>query len=166
MTHAGRRRALIALALAPGLLRAQSAAADEHLPALGDLRVLADSIARHEVPLLVLFSTPGCPFCREVRRNYLAPRVTEQAGKVTPDLLLCETDITSGRTIVDLSGVRMSEKAFALRHGVRAVPVVTLFDSSLQPIGEPLVGLDRSGFYEAYLASAIDAARKQLRQTS
>jgi thioredoxin-related protein len=166
MTHAGRRRALIALALAPGLLRAQSAAADEHLPALGDLRVLADSIARHKVPLLVLFSTPGCPFCREVRRSYLAPRVLEQVGKATPDLLLRETDVTPERTFVDVSGARITGKAFALRHGVRAVPVVTLFDSSLQPLGEPLVGLDRSGFYEAYLASAIDAARKQLRQTS
>jgi hypothetical protein len=49
---------------------------------------------------------------------------------------------------------------------VRAVPVVGLFDSLLRQIGEPLVGLDRSGFYEAYLASAIDAARKHLRQTS
>lgn len=166
MTHAGRRRALIALVLAPGLLRAQSVAVFEHLPALGDLRVLADSIARHKAPLLVLFSTPGCPFCREVRRNYLAPRVTEEAGKTTPDLLLCETDITSERTIVDLSGVRMSETAFALRHRVRIVPVVMLFDSLLQPIGEPLVGLDRAGFYEGYLVSAIDAARKQLRQTS
>lgn len=166
MTGAGRRQALIALMLAPGLLRAQSAAVDEQLPALGDLRVLADSIARHKAPLLVLFGTPGCPYCREVRRNYLVPRVTEQAGRTTPDLLLCETDITSERIVVDLSGVKTTEKVFALRHGVRAVPVVTLFDSSLRPIGQPLVGLDRSGFYEGYLASAIDAARAQLRQTS
>ena len=166
MTDAGRRRALIALGLAPGLLCAEAAAGDEHLLALGDLRVLADLIARHKVPLLVLFSTPGCPFCREVRRNYLAPRVTEQAGKAMPDLLLRETDITSERTIIDLSGVHITEKAFALRYGVRVVPVVTLFDSSLQPIGGPLVGLDRAGFYEGYLASAINAARKQLRQTS
>ena len=49
---------------------------------------------------------------------------------------------------------------------VRLVPVVALFDAMLRPIGEPLVGLDRSGFYEAYLASAIDASRKYLRQTS
>ena len=53
-----------------------------------------------------------------------------------------------------------------MRHQVRVVPVVALFDATLRPIGEPLVGLDRSGFYEAYLASAIDAARKHLRQTS
>jgi thioredoxin-related protein len=148
------------------VLCAQAAAADEHLPALGDLRVLADSIARHKAPLLVLFSTPGCPFCCEVRRNYLAPRVTEQAGKATPDLLLCETDITSEQTITDLAGAHTTEAAFALRHHVRVVPVVALFDASLRPIGTPLVGLDRSGFYEGYLASAIDAARKQLRQTS
>lgn len=166
MRHADRRRILIASLLFPSLLRAQQSAVEEHLAPLGDLRVLASSIARHKAPLLILFSTPGCPFCREVRRNYLAPRVAEQAGKVTPELLLRETDITSERTLTDLSGLRITEATFALRHHVRAVPVVALFDASLRPIGEPLVGLDRSGFYEAYLASAIDASRKLMRQTS
>ncbi len=164
--HAGRRHVLIALLLSPTLLRAQQHAAEGLLPPLNDLRDLASAVARHKAPLLILFSTPGCPFCREVRRNYLAPRVAEQAGKATPDLLLRETDITSERTLTDLSGARITEAAFALRHRVRAVPVVALFDSMLRPIGEPLVGLDRSGFYEAYLASAIDASRKHLRQTS
>lgn len=161
-----RRQALIALTMAPGMLCAQPGTADEHLPQLNDLRVLADEIAMHKAPLLVLFSTPGCPFCREVRRNYLVPRVKEQATKATPELLLRETDITSASALVDLPGARITEADFARRHNVRAVPVVMLFDASLRPIGEPLVGLDRSGFYEGYLASAIDAARRHLRQTS
>lgn len=164
MACARRREALFALLLAPGLLRAQPA--EQHLPPLGDLRVLANAITRYKAPLLVLFSTPGCPFCREVRRNYLAPRIAEQAGKTTPELLLREADITSERIVVDLSGVRITESVFAARNNVRAVPVVALFDASLRPIGEPLVGLDRSGFYEGYLVSAIDAARRHLRQTS
>ena len=164
--HVSRRRALLALALAPGVLRAQPSAVDAHLQPLSDLRALADSIAKHKAPLLVLFSTPGCPFCREVRRNYLVPRVNEQAGKAIPDLLLRETDITSASAIVDLAGTRITEADFARRHHVRAVPVVALFDALMRLIGEPLVGLDRSGFYEGYLASAIDAARKHLRQTS
>jgi thioredoxin-related protein len=166
MMPASRRQLLIALVLSPGLLHAQRTTADDLLPPLDDLRVLARSIARHKAPLLVLFSTPGCPYCREVRRNYLAPRVEEQADKATPELLLREADITSERTLTDLSGARITEAAFALRHHVRVVPVVTLLDSSMRPIGEPLVGLDRSGFYEAYLASAIDASRTHLRQTS
>jgi len=164
--HADRRQVVTAMLLSPALLSAQQRVPEGSLTPLDDLRVLADTIARHKAPLLILFSTPGCPFCREVRRNYLVPRVAEQMDKATPDLLLRETDITSGRTLTDLSGDRITEAAFALRHRVRAVPVVALFDSLLRPIGEPLVGLDRSGFYEAYLASAIDASRKYLRQTS
>ena len=164
--HADRRQVVTAMLLSPALLSAQQRVQEDSLAPLDDLRVLADTIARHRAPLLILFSTPGCPFCREVRRNYLVPRVAEQMDKATPDLLLRETDITSGRTLTDLSGARITEAAFALRHRVRAVPVVALFDSLLRPIGEPLVGLDRSGFYEAYLASAIDASRKYLRQTS
>ena len=164
--HADRRQVVTAMWLSPALLSAQQRVQEDSLAPLDDLRVLANTIARHRAPLLILFSTPGCPFCREVRRNYLVPRVAEQMDKATPDLLLRETDITSGRTLTDLSGDRITEAAFALRHRVRAVPVVALFDSLLRPIGEPLVGLDRSGFYEAYLASAIDASRKYLRQTS
>ena len=38
--------------------------------------------------------------------------------------------------------------------------------ASLRPVGEPLLSLDRSGFYEGDLASAIDAGCTQLRQTS
>ena len=165
MKVVGRRQLLVALLLSPLPLRAQQSI-EERLAPLHDLRELSRSIERHKAPLLILFSTPGCPFCREVRRNYLAPRAAEQAAKTTPELLLRETDITSERTLTDLSGAHITEAAFARQHRVRAVPVVALFDSMLRPIGEPLVGLDRSGFYEAYLASAIDASRKHLRQTS
>lgn len=145
---------------------AQTVAQDKHLPSVDDLRALVATVARYKAPLLILFSTPGCPFCREVRRNYLAPRVAEQARNAAPEFLLREVDITSERAIIDLAGAKITEAIFAARFNVRVVPVVALFDQTLQTLAEPLVGLDRSGFYEGYLASAIDAARKRLRQTS
>ena len=145
---------------------AQTAAQDKHLTQIDDLRALVALVARHKAPLLILFSTPGCPFCREVRRNYLAPRAAEQARNAAPELLLHEVDITSERPIIDLAGAKMTEAMFAARFNVKVVPVVALFDQTLQALGEPLVGLDRSGFYEGYLASAIETARKRLRQTS
>lgn len=161
----GRRRALLSLLAAPAWLRAQPTAPDEYLPPIGDLRGIAPLIVRHKAPLLVLFSTPGCPFCREVRRNYLMPRLAEQK-RTAPDLLLREADITSSRMIVEPSGAHITEATLASRFNVRVVPVVALFDQSLQLIAEPLVGLDRSGFYEGYLEAAIETARKRLRQTS
>ena len=162
----GRRQILLTLLGAPSLLFAQASLSDEHLPALDDLRTVATLITRHKAPLLVLFSTPGCPYCREVRRNYLAPRVAEQARLPSPALLLREADITSNQLIIDLAGKKITESDFATKLQVRAVPVVALFDQSFRLLVEPLVGLDRSGFYEAYLSAAIDGARKRLRQNS
>lgn len=164
--HEHRRRILLTLLGAPSLLLAQARSPDERLTPLTDLRDTAALIVRHKAPLLILFSTPGCPFCLEVRRNYLVPRVAEQAREASPTLLLYETDITSTQLILDLSGIKTTEAAFAGRFGVRAVPVVALFDQSLRLLVEPLVGLDRSGFYEAYLSAAIEEARRKLMKTS
>lgn len=144
-------------ASAAGWVRAQSHA--EHLPRIDDLRELTAEVARRAAPLLVLFSTPGCPYCLDVRRNYLAPRAADAASTV----LIREVEITSTRMLTDLDGSRISERTFAERHGVRVVPVVALFDERVRPLGTPLVGLDQSGFYEAYLQAAIDEAHRRLR---
>ena len=115
------------------------------------------------MPLLVLFSTPGCPFCLEVRRNYLAPRVAEQAALPAPTVLIREVDITSRAALVDAQGRMITQAELAAQFGVRVVPVVALFDQRAQLLGDPLVGIDRSGFYETYLVRAIEAAERRLR---
>lgn len=166
MKQAGRRRALMALLAAPAWLHARTKNSAESLPPIGDLRVIAALISEHKAPLLILFSTPGCPYCREVRRNYLLPRAKQPASGTPPELLLREVDITSSRKIIELTGAEVTEVSFARRNQVQVVPVVALFDPSGLVIAGPLVGLDRSGFYETYLASAIDTARRHLRQTS
>jgi len=112
------------------------------------------------LPLLLFFSTPGCPYCLEVRRSYLAPRI--RSGQ--PGALVREVDITSPRKLIALDGKPISEAELAARFNVRAVPVVLLVDAELRPQGEPLVGIDRSGFYESYLAAAIESATQRLRR--
>ncbi|MGH6611833.1 MAG: hypothetical protein ACRECQ_16435, partial [Burkholderiaceae bacterium] len=76
-----------------------------------------------------------------------------------------EVDITSRRTLLDLSGAPITEAAFADRFNVRVVPVVVLLDQKLQVLTEPLVGIDRAGFYESLLTNAIDTATKRLGRT-
>lgn len=161
----GRRRLLLAGAgLAIGARAGgQSGAGEPQLPPVEDLRPLLAQVRERRAPLLVLFSTPGCPYCLEVRRSYLAPRLAEQAASKAPTLLIREVDITSRAPLVDAQGGRTTQAEFAARFGVRVVPVVALFDARLQLLGEPLVGIDRSGFYEAYLARAIEQAQQKLR---
>lgn len=160
-----RRRLLLASAClgaagAPGL---RARPREQHLPAIGDVRPLLAQVRRQRIPLLVMFSTPGCPYCLEVRTNYLAPRVQEQAALAAPQLLIREVDITSRAPLVDQEGRRGTEAGFAAQFGVRVVPVVVLFDDRLQLLAEPLVGIDRSGFYDGYLQRAIEQAQSRLR---
>jgi glutaredoxin len=153
MRH-GRRSILLAaaaLACAPPVLAADGAS----LPAIDDLRALGAESARTGAPVIVLFSTPGCPYCREVRQNYLAPRAAEQRQRRVPQYFLREVDITSRRAIGALDGRTMTEAQFADHHGVRMVPVVMAMDANWRLLGEPLVGLDRAGFYESYLERLI-----------
>ncbi len=147
-------RTLAAVALLPsGAARAADA---DSLTRIDDLRALADGARRARLPLLLFFSMPGCPFCLEVRRSYLAPRVRDGGA------LIREIDFTSTRALTGLDGRPLTESEFAARYGVRVVPVVLLVDPDLAALGDPLVGLDRSGYYEAYLQSAIDAATAKL----
>jgi len=147
-------QALAALAFVP----VARAAGEAVLPPIDDLRSLAAEVARTRVPVIVLFSTPGCPFCREVRQNYLAPRLEEQRQRSRPEYLVREVDITSRRPIGAIDGRSLTEAQFADRYGVGLVPVLIAFDAQWRPLGEPLVGLDRSGFYEAYLDRLISGA--------
>lgn len=158
-----RRRLLLAGAGLAFAARAGAQAGEEHLPAVEDLRPLLAEVRARRAPLLVLFSTPGCPYCREVRRSYLAPRIEEQARLPAPTLLIREVDITSRVPLLDAQGRRLTQAGFAAAFGVRVVPVVVLLDEHGQPLGDPLVGLDRSGFYETFLARAIEHAQQRLR---
>jgi len=156
------RRALLAragLTLLGGLIFSSALADEETLPRIDDLRSLAAQMRRDRIPLLLFFSTPGCPYCLEVRRNYLAPRLRDDAGR----LLIREVVITSPRRFNDFEGRTVAESDFAVRFKVRMTPVVQLVDAEMKRLGRPLVGIDAAGFYEAYLAGAIEEAQRRMR---
>lgn len=165
MTIAPRRRRLLAALLASGAAGAclssramAQRAAEAALPLPADLRALARQVRRERKPLLLFFTTPGCPYCIEVRRSYLAPRLAQpDSGGV----LIRELSILGERRLIDLDGRPITERALAARFAVAAVPVVRLVDERLQPLSDPLIGLN-AAFYESYLQSAIDAARAAL----
>ncbi|HQR77853.1 MAG TPA: hypothetical protein PLR35_15645 [Burkholderiaceae bacterium] len=157
-----RRR--VALAAAASLLLAPRVWASEValLPAVDDAQALSAQSARAGVPIIVLFSTPGCPYCQEARQNYLVPRHAEQQRRSKPEYLLREVDITSRRPVGTIDGRAFTEAQLAERYGIHFAPVLMAFDSRWRPLGDPLVGLDRAGFYESYVERLITAARQSI----
>ena len=161
---AGRRAALVGigvLALSGPLTRlAFAQGGGETLARIDDLRPLAAQVKKEQQPLLLFFSTPGCPYCAQVRRNYLAPRVRDGARS---GVAVREVEITASRSFVGLDGRRISESTFAAGYGIRMVPVVLLVDAAMKPLAEPLIGIGAADFYESFLVEAIDTASRRLR---
>jgi thioredoxin-related protein len=162
-----RRRALLALiaatmiCLAPaGDGRAQSLR-DSHEPLtrIDDLRALSAQARKQQRPVLLFFSVPGCPFCLEVRRSHLVPRLQE----ADRGPLIREIEISSRRTFIASDGTATTEYDFANRYKVRMVPHVVLVDADLKLLGDPMIGIGVSDFYGAYLNDAIDNATRKLR---
>jgi thiol-disulfide isomerase/thioredoxin len=132
------------------------------LPVPSDLRNEAALVRQEGKPLVVLFSLPACPYCKEVRENYLVPLVRDAAP--ADRALIREIDITSNAQIRDFEGHLVSQHDFAARYKVRVTPTVLVFDASGMLLADPLVGSGMAGFYGAYLDSALSQSARKLKQ--
>lgn len=108
--------------------------------------------ARH--PLILFFTLPGCRFCEDVRRRYMAPLVRD--GEIVREVVL-----DSARPVTGFAGAA-THQAVASKFGVRFAPVVLVVDARGKPLAEPVVGGDVAGLYGGYLDKALDQARQAL----
>ena len=103
--------------------------------------------------LVLLFSTPGCPWCKLVRESYLAPLVAEGQP-------VFEIDMSGSGAIVDFDGSPTTEARVASRLGVVIAPTVLFLGPRGQPLAPALRGVSSEDFYGAYLQQRGDAANR------
>lgn len=144
--------ALSALAAAPALRAAEA----PDLPLASDLRADARLARERRIPIVILFSLPGCPYCSEVRRAHLLPRLRDPAQ--ASRAIIRQVNLGSDERIVGFDGRPTTHDAIARFHGVRAAPEVAFWDARGRPVAEPLKGMLLPDFYAAYLESALATA--------
>ena len=133
------------------------------LPMPSDLRQEAKLVQQMNKPLIVLFSLPGCSYCKVVRENYLVPLIRDAAPADRP--LIREVDITSDASLKGFAGEALTQKRFAASYRVKIAPTVILMDETGAPLTDRLVGGDTAGFYGAYLDNALSSAQQHLSST-
>jgi thioredoxin-related protein len=143
------------------LLLAVQVAAAARLEPLRDLRVDARHAACRGQPLVLLFSTEGCSFCRIVRELYLQPILRD--GQY-PGIVIREVDTSSKDRVTDFNGEVVSMQDLAYRYDTWLVPVVVLVDPDGDILANPMVGISSQDYYGYYLDEAIVAAGKKVRQ--
>lgn len=154
-----RARALLGAALAALSLHALAAAT---LPVAGDLREEAAQAARAKVPLIVLYSLPGCPHCEVVRRSHLLPLLAEKP----PRARVVQIDLRSAAPLTDFSGRKTTHGEYSQQQKIVLAPVVMFLGRDGEPLAAPLVGSMIPDFYGAYFDDALAEAQSKLTPAS
>lgn len=113
---------------------------------------------RAGLPLVVLVSLDGCPFCREARDSHLGPLRDEQRQPVV------QVDMRSAALVRDFSGRQVSHDALIKSWSINVAPTVLFFGPGGREIAPRLVGGYLPDFYGAYLDERLTLARRALQR--
>ncbi len=127
------------------------------LPRARDLQAEAARAARAGQPLVVLYSRRDCPWCEQVRREWLKPLADRQT-----DLVVRQVDQDSNAALRDFSGQATTHGTFAKARQVTLVPVVAFYGPDGRELTAAIVGVRLPDFYAAYLDESLKAARAAL----
>lgn len=161
MTAISRSIAAWALILAWGLAPTGAARAADSLVHATNFQADARTAAKRRVPILVVFTTPHCPYCERVKHDYLIPMNKDPANRSR--VIIREVTIGASDPLTGFDGTPTTEGAFAAAHKVFMVPTVQVFDTQGNDTGDAIVGLLIPDYYYGYLESAIDAGVSKVR---
>ena len=115
---------------------------------------LAQALAGRQ-PLVVMVSLHRCPWCEEVRNNYLAP-MREREG-----LPVVQVDMRSEQGTRTVQGAGITHDALVRGWKISMAPTVLFLGAGGKEVAERLVG-GSPDFYAAYLDNRLAQARKAI----
>lgn len=133
-------------------------AAETSLAKASNFAVDGREAARRQLPILVLVSLPGCPYCESIRREHLLALAQE----TPPRVIARQVDMHDRAPLIDFDGARIDHAAFIRARQIKLAPTVALLGPDGAALVPPLVGALLPDFYGQYLDDAIAAARQRL----
>ncbi len=137
-----------------------AALAESSLTKATDLQTDGMLARKAGVPILILYSLPGCPHCEAIRRSHLTP----MAAEMPPKAIIRQIDLQSVTKLRGFDGKLASHDDFVGTQGIKFAPVVVFYGGDGKRLGEPLVGSMLPDFYGAYLADGLAAATTAIRR--
>ncbi|MFN3716365.1 MAG: SoxW family protein [Thiobacillus sp.] len=145
-----------------GVMASGPARAQDGLVHASNFQADARTAASRKVPVMVIFTSPGCHYCERVKREYLIPMHKDKAYR--NKVVIREVTVGASTPLVDFDGSRTTEGAFAAAHKVFMVPTVKVLDLKGRDAAEPIVGLLTADYYFGYLEAAIEEGLDKIRK--
>ncbi|TNF36774.1 MAG: hypothetical protein EP315_03710 [Gammaproteobacteria bacterium] len=158
---------LLNIALCFGLLSVslmvQAESTDDYvsLPIIRDMRDEAQLAEQQHQPILILFSTRRCEFCRFIRQEYLLPRMQNPA--YADKILFREIQTESYKYLRDFNGNEIGADKFAMRYKADLIPTLVIINDKGEELVDKIVGITNRAYYDAELDAKINKAVTQVR---
>ena len=136
-----------------------SSSAHSHRPELiqiTDIRDTARVAQSRKLPILIMFGTDECPYCRLLKEDFLIPMLI--SGDYTDKVIMREAHISPGADITDFSGKKISIGEFSDRYGVTLFPTMVFVDDSGQTLIKNIIGITTPSLFGGTLDDSIDKA--------
>lgn len=127
-----------------------------------DLAALSALSQEKGVPILLMFSTEDCNYCKRLEADVLGPM--RIAGIDPKRVILRKVVLDEYDTLRDFSGRERNAESFGNSRGVDIVPTLELLDTTGKPLVPKIVGYQTPGLYADYLEEAIEVSRSLLEQ--
>jgi thioredoxin-related protein len=127
------------------------------LPWPDSLQTVAKEAAARGEPLVLLVSTPGCPYCEFVRRHYLAPM--RKQGLAAFQISIYDRKAP----LRDFAGKVSTAADVSEGYNAKLWPTLLFLNAQGQEVAERLVGVSSADFYGAYLEERLSTARAKIK---
>ena len=152
---------VVAAILAWGAAPLVSAQPADRLPIAKSFEADSKLAAAKKIPILVLYTSPGCPFCERAKSDYLVPMLKDPAYK--NKVIMREVDITSQSPLTLFNGSKSTGAEFAAQHKVAVVPTIKVINAQNSEVADPIIGLLIPDYYFGYIDSAISGGLQKMR---
>ncbi|MDP1925398.1 MAG: thioredoxin family protein [Thiobacillus sp.] len=140
--------------LACGLALTGTASAADGLVQASNFKADGKLATQRRVPILVVFTSPGCSYCERVKREYLVPMHKDPA--YLKRVIIREVTVGATTPLTGFDGSATTEGAFAASHKIFLTPTVKVLTPQGGDAGEAIVGMLTPDYYFGYLEAAID----------
>ena len=154
---------LIVLVLfVPGAAQAgESINAAVQVPSARDLNRDGALARERQLPILVMFSSSTCHYCRIVEEEFLKPMII--SGEYEDKVLIRRLEIDAYDKIRRFDGRTLGADAFAHAESVTLVPTLKFYDDAGRELAPKMVGVNTVEMYGGYLDAAIERSLELMR---
>ena len=128
------------------------------LQATEDLKSLLLESRSKKLPVLLMFSEMGCPYCGVIEEDFLNPMIL--SGQYEDKVIIRKITYSNYKTIKDLKGNPVKITKITDKYNISFYPTIIFLDSKGSEIAERIVGLSTPDYFGYVLDEAILKAVK------